>query len=133
MFKRFSIKKEPSQREKQVKSIIEGYMDRYGSEPYIDAIVAPRTSEDDYLILDKKNEVYISIEHRNVTISNHAFLYEKEFTLEYVEGLKKLVRAKIVVQRQKLKEELFRNEQELLEKLEGFSTPKTEKTITKPQ
>jgi hypothetical protein len=133
MFKRFSIKKEPSQRERQVKSIVEGYMDQYGSVDHVDAIVAPRTSEDDYLILDKKNKVYISIEHRNVTISNHAFLYQKEFTLEYVEGLKKMVRNKISAERQKLKEELFKNEQELLEKLEGFSAPKTEKTVTKPQ
>jgi hypothetical protein len=53
--------------------------------------------------------------------------------LEYVEGLKKMVRNKISAERQKLKEELFKNEQELLEKLEGFSAPKTEKTVTKPQ
>jgi hypothetical protein len=113
----FKTNKNLSKREQQVKGIIEGYMDQYGTNPSIDAIVAPQHDMDNYIILDRENEIYISIDHHDITISNHAFLYEKQFRLEYVESLKKGVRKKIAAEREKLKQELFKNERELLERI----------------
>lgn len=101
-------KKEMSEDEKLVKDIVEKYLKKS-----VPKFVAPISQE--YIIRDDENQVFICIGHGFVNISNHRFLYKKNFSLSFTETLCKGVRRAIEKERQDLKNQLFKNEVELLQ------------------
>lgn len=74
-------------------------------------------SLDEYFIIDRKNQIYICISDNNIRISNHDFHYNKQFNLKTTTMFKDIVRVKIDMERDELKKELFRNEIDLLHKI----------------
>jgi len=102
--------KELSADEKLVKGIVEKYLKKS-----VPKLVAPISQE--YIIRDDDNQVYICIGHGFVNISNHRFLYKKNFSLSFTEALCKEVRRAIEKERQDLKGQLFKNEVELLQNI----------------
>lgn len=101
-------KKEMSADEKLVKGIVDKYLKRA-----VPKLVAPISQE--YIIRDDENQVFICIGSGFVNISNHRFLYKKNFSLSFTENLCKEVRRAIEKERQDLKNQLFKNEVELLQ------------------
>lgn len=88
----------------------------------IEKVIVPITgaSEDDYLLIDRENQLFISIEDGEVNISNHDFLYKKKFNPIFTKTLKKVVKDKLAEERRLLKESLFENEIGLLEKIRNI-------------
>ena len=103
-------KKEMSEDEKLVSGIVEKYLKKA-----VPKLIAPISME--YIIRDDENQVYICIGHGFVNISNHKFLYKKNFSLTFTENLCKEVRRAIEKERQDLKNQLFKNEVELLQNI----------------
>jgi hypothetical protein len=70
-----------------------------------------------YLLIDDINQIYISVENNQVDMSNHNFLYKKNFNLNFTDELKRMIKKKIEEERKDLKESLFQNEMGLLTKI----------------
>ncbi|WP_299272892.1 hypothetical protein [uncultured Psychroserpens sp.] len=112
----FTFRKKDLKEDAQyVKRIITSYCEK----PHIKKLSSPISEE--FFIIDKKNQIYICIEDGKVTLSNHVFLYKKQFSLSFTDGLKKLIKESIESEMQSLKSSLFKNETDLLAKVHNIS------------
>lgn len=100
-----------SEDENEIKEIVNKYLEKEG----VDKLISPISEE--YFLMDTKNEIYICLSDKRITISNHKFLYKNNVSLEFSEGLKKQFRERIEVERQELKAQLFKNETDLLKRI----------------
>ena len=102
--------------EKYIKSIITSAT----LKDTVDKVIVPVSGGDtpDYLLIDKTNEICISIENNQIDIANHNFLYKKKFNLNFTDEMKKIVKKKLEEERKDLKSTLFQNEIELLIKIQ---------------
>tara|TARA_R110000772_G_scaffold2410_2_gene8405 strand:- start:25338 stop:25739 length:402 start_codon:yes stop_codon:yes gene_type:complete len=101
--------------EKLVKEIIENSLKC----PDVKKIIVPVTGSNshNYLLIDEKNKIYISVENNNIDMSNHNFLYKKTFNLNFTDEIKNIIKHKLEEERKDLKESLFQNEIGLLTKI----------------
>lgn len=99
--------------EKYLKNIIEAIL----VYPDIKKVMVPTGDTLGYLLIDEVNQIYISIEDSKIDMSNHNFLYKKNFNLNYTNMLMKIIKANIEEERKELKASLFDNEMELLVKI----------------
>ncbi|WP_299225509.1 hypothetical protein [uncultured Psychroserpens sp.] len=112
----FKLKKKDLKEDaKYVKAIITTYSEKQ----HIKKLVSPISNT--YFIIDDKNQIYICIEDGKVTLSNHVFLYKKQFNLSFTDALKKLVKEQMEKEMQLLKKSLFKNETNLLSKIHNIS------------
>ena len=104
--------------EKYVKEIIESSL----TYPEVKKVIIPLrdSNSPDYLIIDKENQIHISVENNHVDISNHNFLYKKTFNLNFTDELKRIIKGKLEEERKDLKESLFQNEIGLLTKIKDI-------------
>lgn len=98
--------------ERYVESIVTKYLED-------DAVRRLMSPQEEYLIIDDKNQIYISIYLDTITISNHDFLYRKNFSGVFCRRLEGKIREIIKKDRERLKNELFKNELDLLEKIKN--------------
>lgn len=105
----FSLKKKPLTEDAQ--HIID-IVEEYSNKKDIKKLISPIS--DEYFLIDSENEISICIGDEHVTLSNHVFLYKKDFNLDFTDKLKKTVKENIEEEMQLLKESLFNNETNLL-------------------
>lgn len=113
----FLLKKKPLGEDDQY--VIE-IIDKFSRNGEIKKMISPLS--DEYYLLDEKNKISVCISNEEVIISNHVFLYKKQFNLSFTDRLKKQVREHIEEDMQKLKNELFKNETTLLSNILKLST-----------
>lgn len=106
---RWLKKPDLSKDEKYVEEIVERYLSTN--------VEKVMNSSGEILILDRVNEVYISLHNSEVEISNHSFLYRKMFRLSFVEKLQQKVIKVMDQERADWKKQLFKNELDLLVKI----------------
>lgn len=105
----FSKKSSLEKDERYVESIISKYL-----ETGVKKLMSPNN---EYLIIDKNNQIYISLKGAVISISNHDFLYRKSFSSSFSERLEKKIEEAIKKEREQLRNALFKNEIDLLEKI----------------
>lgn len=102
-------------------------VNNYASNSSIKKMISPIS--DEYFLLDKKNRISICIGDSVVTFSNHVYLYKKSFNLSFTDTLKKTIKLKMEEEMQILKKSLFKNEINLLDKINGLSIQKEKPLI----
>ncbi len=102
-------------------------VNNYASNSSIKKMISPIS--DEYFLLDKKNRISICIGDSVVTFSNHVYLYKKSFNLSFTDSLKKTIKLKMEEEMQILKKSLFKNEINLLDKINGLSIQKEKPLI----
>ena len=111
---------------KFVKNIITTYCEK----SHIKKLISPLS--DEFFIIDDKNQVSICIEDGKVTLSNHVFLYKKQFSLSFTDELKKLIKESIELEMQLLKTSLFKNETDLLAKVHNMAQSDKKSNVISP-
>ena len=74
-------------------------------------------NSDQYFIVDSENKVNIGVEQCRIRVSNHNYTYNETLSLSYVEKTKEKIRGALEARVQELKKNLFKNEIDLLNKL----------------
>lgn len=77
--------------------------------------VAPNS--DQYFLVDTANQICIGITQYKIVVANHDFNWSDPLSLEFVERVKKIVKAELEKRTLALKKTLFKNEVDLLDKL----------------
>ena len=81
----------------------------------IQILIAPNS--DEYFLIDKFNKINVCLEHSNIKIANHDYLYNEVYPLAFIEKQKAKIKDVLEKRQQNLKKELFRNEVDLLNKI----------------
>ena len=102
-------------------------VNNYASNNSIKKMISPIS--DEYFLLDKRNRVSICIGDSMVTFSNHIYMYKKSFNLSFTDTLKKNIKLKMEEEMQALKQSLFKNEMNLLDKINSLSIEKEKPLI----
>jgi hypothetical protein len=89
-------------------------------EAEVEVTLAPISEE--YFIVDKSREIYISLSDSLIRISNHSYLYEISCTSVLMSKLMAKAKLKVEEKANRIKKELFKNEIELLDKLNKLYT-----------
>jgi len=100
----------PSREEVIITSLVNKYLNQE-----VKKLISPISNE--YFLINEINQIYICIGDEKIQISNHEFHYSKNFYLDFTSNLKKKIRTEIEKERQQLKKELFKNEIDLLQKI----------------
>lgn len=79
------------------------------------------TTNDEVFLLDKKNKISLCLEHSNIKVANHDFLYNETLPLKEIEKQKTKVKEVLNSQYNSLKKELFKNKIDLLDKLINYN------------
>jgi hypothetical protein len=89
-------------------------------ESNVEVTLAPIS--DEYFIVDKDKQVYISLSDSLIRISNHSYLYEVTCTSVLMSKLMGKAKLKVQDQANKIKKELFKNEIQLIDKIDKLYT-----------
>ena len=102
----------PSQKEEQVKSIIEKLL----AHPDTIKLMDPLTSH--YYLDNKTLEYFMLVTYNFVKITNHKFYYTENISGKFGEDLEKTIKAAISKDRRRIEDEMFKNETDLLVKID---------------
>ncbi len=105
-------------------------VNNFSGDSSIKKLVSPIS--EDYFLLDEKNQVAICIADGEITFSNHVYMYKNTFNLSFTDGLKKKIKQQMEKEMQELKAQLFRNEVNLLDKINGLSAKEKTPIILRP-
>ena len=103
---------------------------RYSEKNDVKKLISPISEE--YFLIDDANQIYICVSDGKIVFSNHIFLYEKNFTLSFTDSLKKKIKENIEQEMQRLKNSLFKNETELLDKILSLAEGKIKPQVISP-
>jgi len=84
-------------------------------EAKVKIIFAP--DSDEYFLIDEVEGISLCLEQSKLKVANHDFLYYVPLQLSYVEAQKKKLRVELEERISLLKKRLFKNEMDLLTKL----------------
>jgi hypothetical protein len=101
-------KKIPTKDELYIKDIVKSYLENNN----IDIKINPALGE--YYLINREKQVSILLNHGIIEISNHKYLYKRQISASFSDGLIKMVNKKIEENCVGLKKELFHNEIDLL-------------------
>ena len=105
-------KYKPTAKEEQIKNIIQKLLDH----PETSKLMDPLTSH--YYLDNKQLEYFMLITYNFVKITNHKFYYTENINSRFGEDLEKIIKIAISKDRKKIEEEMFKNEQDLLTKID---------------
>lgn len=105
-------KYKPTIKEEQIKNIIQKLLDH----PETIKLMDPLTSH--YYLDNKQLEYFMLITYNFVKITNHKFYYTENISGKFGEELEKTVKAAISKDRKRIEEEMFKNETDLLLKID---------------
>lgn len=91
--------------------IVKKLLDR----PDVERIISPNS--DEYFLIDRVNEYCVIIGDDKIILANHKFSTNVELGLSFTEEVKKIVRDRLEIERQALKETLFENKVDLLKRI----------------
>lgn len=81
----------------------------------VQIFIAPNS--DEVFLLDRERAINICLEHSTVKIANHDYLYSESLPLKFIEEQKKKVKLVLEDRYASLKKEHFKNEVDLLNKI----------------
>lgn len=114
MFKN-PFKKKPLPQDLQ---LIQQIVEKFLLNPSVKKLISPLSGE--YLLIDEEHSISVCISGGNIKLANHAFVLVKSVHIGFTEKLQKLIRQQIEKERQELKKQLFKNEINLLEKINSL-------------
>jgi hypothetical protein len=105
-------KYKPTAKEAQLKEIIQKLLNH----PETIKLMDPITTH--YYLDNKKLEYFVLVTYNFVKITNHKFYYTENINSRFGEDLEKIIKIAISKDRKKIEEEMFKNEQDLLTKID---------------
>jgi hypothetical protein len=105
-------KYKPTFKELKLKEIIQKLLNH----PETIKLMDPITTH--YYLDNKKLEYFLLVTYNFVKITNHKFYYTENINSRFGEDLEKIIKIAISKDRKKIEDEMFKNEQDLLTKID---------------